>query len=121
MPDTTAPSTASEAVHDRLMLARQQLRMQAGHVRAIAWRVSRRELAIEIDRMRRIADSHEMPCVSDLAHGLEHLLAHGWSRTMARHYFDAMDDAIAADSGNPNTAPDMRTAMLASIAVRGAR
>lgn len=112
---------ATDLSHDQLKLARQQLRMQAGHVRAIAWRVSRRELAIELDRMRRIADTHHMPCVSDLAHGLEHLLAHGWSRTMSRHYFDAMDDAIAADSGNSNTQSDRRTAMLASIAVRGAR
>lgn len=113
MPD----QTASDALADRLKLARQQLRMQAGHVRAIAWRVPRRELAIEIDRMRRIADSHQMPCVSDLAHGLEHLLANGWSRTMAAHYFDAMEEAIAAEPGGA----DMRTAMLASIAVRGVR
>ncbi|AOG01936.1 MAG: hypothetical protein ACT6R2_17640 [Blastomonas fulva] len=108
---------ASDSTEDRLKLARQQLRMQAGHVRAIAWRVSRAELAVQIDRMRRIADSNAMPCVSDLAHGLEHLLANGWSRTMARHYFDAMDEAIASDCGNA----DMRAAVLASIAVRGAR
>jgi len=113
MPDPSA----SDATQDRLKLARQQLRMQAGHIRAIAWRVPRRELAMEIDRMRKIADSHAMPCVSDLAHGLEHLLAHGWSRTMARHYFDAVDEAISSDPGDA----DMRTAMLASIAVRGAR
>ncbi len=108
---------ASDSAEDRLKLARQQLRMHAGHVRAIAWRVSREELAAQIDRMRRIADSHKMPCVSDLAYGLEHLLANGWSRNMAQHYFDAMDEAIASDCGNL----EMRTAVLASIAVRGAR
>lgn len=110
-------SIATDSAEDRQKLARQQLRLQAGHVRAIAWRVSRAELATQIDRMRRIADSHKMPCVSDLAHGLEHLLANGWSRTMAQHYFDAMDAAIASDCGNA----DMRAAVLASIAVRGAR
>ena len=109
--------TVSDAIADRQTLARQQLRMHAGHVRAIAWRVPRRELAVEIDRVRRLAASHELPCVSDLAHRLEHLLAHGWSRTMAGHYLDALDEAIAADFGGP----EMRTAMLASIAVRGAR
>ena len=108
---------ATDSANDRLKLARQQLRMHAGHVRAIAWRVSRAELAAQIDTVRRIADSHAMPCVSDLAYGLEHLLANGWSRTMAAHYLDAMDEAIASDCGNT----DMRTAMLASIAVRGAR
>jgi hypothetical protein len=109
--------TISDSSEDRLKLARQQLQMQAGHVRAIAWRVSRAELATQIDRMRRIADSNAMPCVSDLAHRLEHLLATGWSRNMARHYLDAMDEAIASDCGNA----DMRAAVLASIAVRGVR
>lgn len=108
---------ATDTAEDRLKLARQQLRMHAGHVRAIAWRVSPVELAQQIDRMRRMADSHAMPCVSDLAHGLEHLLANGWSRNMAQHYFDAIDEAIASDCGNA----DMRAAVLASIAVRGAR
>lgn len=109
--------SASNSADDRLRLARQQLRLHAGHVRAIAGRASRAELASQIDRMRRIADSNLMPCVSDLAHGLEHLLAHGWSRNMADHYFTAMDEAIASDCGNA----DMRAAVLASIAVRGAR
>lgn len=108
---------ASDLTQDRLTLARQQLRMHAGHVRSIAFRASRAELATQIDRMRRIADSNAMPCVSDLAHGLEHLLAHGWSRTMAAQYFEAMDAAIASDCGNA----DMRAAVLASIAVRGVR
>lgn len=107
----------SDSGEDRLKLARQQLQMQAGHVRAIAWRVSRAELAAQIDRMRRIADSNAMPCVSDLAHRLEHLLATGWSRHMAQQYLDAMDEAIASDCGNA----DMRVAVLASIAVRGVR
>lgn len=107
----------SDSSEDRLTLARQQLRMHAGHVRAIASRVSRAELATQIDRMRRIADNNAMPCVSDLAHGLEHLLATGWSRNMARHYLDSMDEAIASDCGNA----DMRAAVLASIAVRGVR
>lgn len=107
----------SGSSEDRLKLVRQQLRLQAGHVRAIAWRASRAELATQIDRMRRIADLNAMPCVSDLAHGLEHLLATGWSRNMARHYLDAMDEAIASDCGSA----EMRVAVLASIAVRGAR
>lgn len=98
-------------------MARQQLRMHAGHVRAIAFRASPAELAVQIDRMRRIADTHKMPCVSDLAHGLEHLLAHDWNRTMVCQYFEAMDEAIASDCGNA----DMRAAVLASIAVRGVR
>lgn len=112
----SAPYT-SQLAQDKLTLARQQLRMQAGHVRAMASRAPRTELAHHIDRMRRIADSNAMPCVSDLAHALEHLLAHGWSRTMASHYFQAMDEAIATDCGNA----DMRAAVLASIAVRGVR
>jgi hypothetical protein len=107
----------TDLAYDRLTLARRQLRMHAGHVRTMARRASHAELAGQIDRMRRIADTHAMPCVSDLAHALEHLLAHGWSRTMADHYLSAMDEAIASDCGDA----DMRTAMLASVAVRGVR
>ncbi|WP_152414454.1 hypothetical protein [Blastomonas sp. AAP53] len=109
--------SASEPAHDRLTLARQQLRMQAGHVRSLARRVARDDLKREIAKMRHMAASNALPCVSDLAHGLEHLLTHGWSRTMAVQYLDAMDEAIACDCGDG----DMRAAMLASIAVRGVR
>jgi hypothetical protein len=107
----------SDPAQDRLKLARQQLRMQAGHIRALARRVARTELQRELCKMRHMAEVNALPCVSDLAHGLEHLLAQGWSRTMAAHYLDAMDEAIACDSGDG----EMRAAMLASIAVRGVR
>lgn len=107
----------SDPAQDRLKLARQQLRMQAGHIRALARRLARTELQREIGKMRHMAEVNSLPCVSDLAYGLEHLLAHGWSRTMAAHYLDAMDEAIACDRGDG----DMRAAMLASIAVRGVR
>lgn len=110
-------STASDPLQDRLKLARQQLRLQAGHIRLLARRVARDDLQREIGKMRHMAEANALPCVSDLAHGLEHLLAHGWSRTMAAHYLDAMDEAIACDSGDG----EMRAAMLASIAVRGVR
>lgn len=109
--------SASDLTQDRLKLARQQLRMQAGHVRALARRVAREDLKREIGKMRHMAEVNALPCVSDLAYGLEHLLAHGWSRTMAAQYLDAMDEAIASDCGDG----DMRAAMLASIAVRGVR
>ncbi|WP_373488735.1 hypothetical protein [Blastomonas sp.] len=115
MPIDNASHDASRT--DALTMARRQLRLHAGHVRAIARHAPPRKLAEDIDRIRRIADRNAMPCVSDLAHRLEHLLAHGWSRTMARHYLDAIDDAIAADTGDAG----MRAALLASVAVRGAR
>jgi hypothetical protein len=108
---------ASEAGQDRLNLVRRQLRQQASHVRSIALRASPAELAGRLDQMRRVADSNNMPCVSDLVHQLEHLLAHRWSRNMAAQYLAAMDDAIACDNGTP----EMRAAFLASVAVRGAR
>ena len=85
--------------------------MQAGHLRSLARRVARDDLKREIGKMRHMAEVNALPCVSDLAYGLEHLLAHGWSRTMARHYFDAMDEAIASDCGDG----DMRAAMLDDI------
>jgi hypothetical protein len=109
--------SASDPAQDRLTLARQQLRMQAGHLRSLARRVARDDLRREIGKMRHMAEVNALPCVSDLAYGLEHLLAHGWSRTMATQYLDAMDEAIASDCGDG----DMRAAMLASIAVRGVR
>ncbi|WP_033925489.1 hypothetical protein [Sphingomonas sp. 35-24ZXX] len=109
--------SASDPAQDRLTLARQQLRMQAGHLRSLARRVARDDLRREIGKMRHMAEVNALPCVSDLAYGLEHLLAHGWSRTMAAQYLDAMDEAIASDCGDG----DMRAAMLASIAVRGVR
>lgn len=109
--------SASDPAQDRLTLARQQLRMQAGHLRSLARRVARDDLKREIGKMRHMAEVNALPCVSDLAYGLEHLLAHGWSRTMAAQYLDAMDEAIASDCGDG----DMRVAMLASIAVRGVR
>ncbi len=109
--------SASDPAQDRLTLARQQLRMQAGHLRSLARRVARDDLKREIGKMRHMAEVNALPCVSDLAYGLEHLLAHGWSRTMAAQYLDAMDEAIASDCGDG----DMRAAMLASIAVRGVR
>ncbi len=109
--------SASDPAQDRLKLARQQLRMQAGHIRSLARRVARNDLQREIGKMRHMAEAHSLPCVSDLAHGLEHLLAQGWSRTMAAQYLDAMDEAIACDRGDG----DMRAAVLASIAVRGVR
>ena len=109
--------SAFDPAQDRLTLARQQLRMQAGHLRSLARRVARDDLKREIGKMRHMAEVNALPCVSDLAYGLEHLLAHGWSRTMAAQYLDAMDEAIASDYGDG----DMRAAMLASIAVRGVR
>ncbi len=109
--------SASDPAQDRLKLARQQLRMQAGHLRTLARRVAREDLKREIGKMRHMAEVNALPCVSDLAYGLEHLLVHGWSRTMAAQYLDAMDEAIASDCGDG----DMRAAMLASIAVRGVR
>jgi hypothetical protein len=109
--------SASDPAQDRLRLARQQLRLQAGHIRSLARRVARDDLQREIGKMRHMAEASALPCVSDLAHGLEHLLNQGWSRTMAAHYLDAMDEAIACDCGNG----DMRAAVLASIAVRGVR
>lgn len=109
--------SASDPAQDRLTLARQQLRMQAGHLRSLARRVARDDLKREIGKMRHMAEVNALPCVSDLTYGLEHLLAHGWSRTMAAQYLDAMDEAIASDCGDG----DMRAAMLASIAVRGVR
>jgi len=109
--------SASDPAQDRLTLARQQLRMQAGHLRSLARRVARDDLKREIGKMRHMAEVNALPCVSDLAYGLEHLLAHGWSRTMAAQYLDAMDEAIASDCGDG----DMRAAILASIAVRGVR
>ena len=109
--------SASDPAQDRLTLARQQLRMQAGHVRALAYRIARDDLKREIGKMRHLAEINALPCVSDLAYGLEHLLTRGWSRTMAAQYLDAMDEAIASDCGDG----DMRAAMLASIAVRGVR
>ncbi len=109
--------SASDPAQDRLTLARQQLRMQAGHVRALACRIARDDLKREIGKMRHLAEINALPCVSDLAYGLEHLLTQGWSRTMAAQYLDAMDEAIASDCGDG----DMRAAMLASIAVRGVR
>ena len=75
------------------------------------------DLKREIGKMRHMAEVNALPCVSDLAYGLEHLLAHGWSRTMAAQYLDAMDEAISSDCGDG----DMRAAMLASSAVRGVR
>ena len=109
--------SASDPAQDRLTLARQQLRMQAGHLRSLARRVARDDLKREIGKMRHMAEVNALPCVSDLAYGLEPLPAHGWSRTMAAQYLDAMDEAIASDCGDG----DMRAAMLASMAVRGVR
>lgn len=109
--------SASHPAQDRLTLARQQLRLQAGHVRSLARSVARDDLKREIGKMRHLAETNALPCVSDLAYGLEHLLTRGWSCTMAAQYLDAMDEAIASDCGDG----DMRAAMLASIAVRGVR
>jgi hypothetical protein len=110
-------SSASDLAQDRLKLARQQLRLHAGHLRSLARDIVRDDLRREIGRMRHLAESNALPCVSDLAYGLEHMLSRGWSRTMAAHYLDAMDEAIASDCGDG----EMRAAMLASIAVRGVR
>ncbi|MEZ5709367.1 MAG: hypothetical protein R3E02_08275 [Blastomonas sp.] len=93
--------------------ARHYLGMRIGRLPELARRGSLREMVVEMDRLRRIADRHHLPCLSDIAHQVEALAAHGWSRTMAAHYFSAMDDAL-------RIAPDDRAAqqaLLASIAI----
>ena len=74
-------------------------------------------LVEEVDQIRRIAQAYDMPCVIDLAHQLESMIAGGWSATLASHYFAALQDAVSGDVMDPQG----HQAVLASVAVYGVR
>lgn len=99
--------------YDKLRHVRRHLRLRVQRLPALARSAKLVELVTEIDRLRRLAQHNDMPCVVDIAHRLEALAASGWSLTIADHYFAAMDDAIAGDAFDPMA----HQAVLASVAV----
>lgn len=98
---------------DRLKLVRQHIGPRIDRLPGLARTASLSDFVTELDDLRKLADSHGMPCLSDLAHQIEALAANGWSVTLADHYFAAMDAAIAADSMDLKA----QQAVMASVAV----
>ena len=98
---------------DRLRMARQHIGPRIDRLPALSRAANLAEFVGELDQLRRLADAHDMPCLSDIAHQIEALAAHGWSRNMANHYFAAMEAAITADTLDK----DAQNAVLASVAI----
>lgn len=98
---------------DRLKMARYHIGPRIDRLPALSRSASLSDLVCELDQLRRLADAHEMPCLSDIAHQIEALAAKGWSRTMADHYFTAMHAAITADT----LGKEAHDAVMASVAI----
>lgn len=99
--------------HDRLRLLRQQIGPRIDRLPRLARTARLADFVAEIDDLRKIADSYDMPCLSDMAHSIENLAANGWSVTLADHYFAAMDAALLADSMDVAA----QRAVMASVAI----